>query len=197
MAPDLIGVLAEPNRRRILALLAGGERSVTSLAAEFDVTRSAISQHLTVLTDAGLVVARQNGRYRHYRLVPGGLAALHDAIDSFWTAELDSLARSGRPTKGTDAVSYDKSVFVPVSPDEAFALTTEPARLRRWQAVAARVDLRAGGDYRWTIAPGHIAAGTVAEVEPGKRLVLTWGWEDSDDLPPGASTVTITVAPGD
>jgi len=90
---------------------------------------------------------------------------------------------------------FEKSVFVPLGADETFALITEPDRLRRWQVITARVDLRAGGDYRWTIVPGHSASGTVTEVQPGKRVVFTWGWEGAADLPPGASTVTITLEP--
>jgi uncharacterized protein (TIGR03086 family) len=90
-------------------------------------------------------------------------------------------------------MSYSKSVTLPVSPDEAFALVTEPERLRRWKTVSAYVDLRAGGAYRWTITPGHIAAGTFREVEPGRRVVYGWGWEGSDELPPDASTVTVTI----
>ncbi len=90
---------------------------------------------------------------------------------------------------------FEKSVIVPLSPDETFALITEPDRLRRWQAITARVDLRAGGEYRWTIVPGHSARGTFTEVEPGQRVVYTWGWEGDTDLPPGASTVTITLEP--
>jgi uncharacterized protein (TIGR03086 family) len=90
---------------------------------------------------------------------------------------------------------FEKSVLVPLSADETFALITQPDRLRRWQVVTARVDLRAGGDYRWTIIPGHSVAGTLTEVEPGRRVVFTWGWEGSVDLPPGASTVIITLEP--
>ena len=88
-----------------------------------------------------------------------------------------------------------KSVLVPLSADETFTLITQPDRLRRWQVVTARVDLRAGGDYRWTIIPGHSVAGTFTEVEPGRRVVFTWGWEGSADLSPGASTVIITLEP--
>jgi uncharacterized protein (TIGR03086 family) len=90
---------------------------------------------------------------------------------------------------------FEKSVLVPLSGDETFALITEPDRLRRWQVITARVDLRAGGDYRWTIIPGHSVAGTFTEVEPGRRVVFTWGWEGSADLRPGASTVVITLEP--
>ncbi|MCU1515830.1 MAG: hypothetical protein JWQ75_551 [Pseudarthrobacter sp.] len=92
-------------------------------------------------------------------------------------------------------MSFDKTIHLPVDADEAFALITQPERLRRWKTVAARVDLRVGGEYRWTVLPGHHAAGTFQEIEPGKRIVFTWGWEAGADLPPGASTVTITLEP--
>ncbi|MCQ4120428.1 TIGR03086 family metal-binding protein [Rhodococcus sp. FXJ9.536] len=90
---------------------------------------------------------------------------------------------------------FDKTVVVPLDPDATFALVTEPERLRRWQTVAARVDLRTGGGYRWTVVPGHSAAGTFQEIVPGRRIVFTWGWEEGTDLPPGASTVTVTLTP--
>lgn len=92
-------------------------------------------------------------------------------------------------------MTAEKTAHLPVPPDEAFALVTDPERLRRWQTVSARVDLRAGGEYCWTVVPGHIAAGTFTEVEPGRRVVFGWGWEGSSDLPPDASTVTVTIEP--
>jgi len=92
-------------------------------------------------------------------------------------------------------MSFTKTAVLPVGPDEAFALITEPERLRRWQTVSAIVDLRAGGEYQWTVTPGHVAKGTYREIEPGKRIVFGWGWDGSDDLPPDASTVTLTVEP--
>ena len=94
-------------------------------------------------------------------------------------------------------MAYEKSVLVPLGADETFALITQPDRLRRWHTITARVDLRAGGAYRWTIIPGHYACGTFTEVEPGKHVVFTWGWEDSADLPPGASTVIVTLEPAE
>ena len=92
-------------------------------------------------------------------------------------------------------MTFTRTVELPVSPDEAFALITEPERLRRWKAVSAFVDLRAGGAYRFTIVPGHTAAGTYREVAPGRRIVFGWGWDGSPDLPPDASTVIVTVEP--
>ena len=90
---------------------------------------------------------------------------------------------------------FTKTVVLPVDIDEAFALITEPERLRRWQTVSARVDLRVGGDYRWTITPGHVATGTFREIEPGRRVVFGWGWEGATDPAPDTSTVAILLEP--
>ncbi|MFJ6416290.1 TIGR03086 family metal-binding protein [Paeniglutamicibacter sp. NPDC091659] len=92
-------------------------------------------------------------------------------------------------------MTIDKTVFIPVDPDTAFALVTKPERLRRWQTVAARVDLRVGGEYRWTVTPGHSAAGTYTEIDPGKRVVFTWGWQGQDAPEANPSTVAITLEP--
>ena len=93
---DLVAAVAEPNRRRLLQLLGPGEQTVTQLASNFTVSRSAISQHLGVLADAGLVASRREGRFQYYRLDAGGMAALRAELDSFWTRELDQLARDAR-----------------------------------------------------------------------------------------------------
>jgi DNA-binding transcriptional ArsR family regulator len=98
---DPLSAAAEPSHRRILQLLAHGPRSVTDLAGEFTVTRSAISQHLLVLADAGLVEAEQVGRTRIYRVVPSGLQRLQAEIDRFWTSELDQLVADAHRLKGT------------------------------------------------------------------------------------------------
>ena len=91
--PDLVAAVAEPNRRRLLQLLGRGEQTVSELAGNFTVSRPAISQHLGVLAAAGLVISRQEGRFRYYRLHPGGMTALRAELDSFWTHELDQLVR--------------------------------------------------------------------------------------------------------
>lgn len=89
---DPLEVAAEPNRRRLLQLLAGGERTVTDLAGSFTVSRSAISQHLLLLEQAGLVTARKDGRNRFYAVNPDGMARLRQLFEQFWTSELDQLA---------------------------------------------------------------------------------------------------------
>jgi len=91
-----VAAVAEPTRRRLLQLLGHGEQTVTQLASNFTVTRSAISQHLSVLADIGLITSRREGRFQYYRLNAGGLAALRAELDSFWTHELDQLVRDAR-----------------------------------------------------------------------------------------------------
>ena len=90
---DAFAAAAEPTRRRILQLLAHGPMYAGDVAARFDVTRSAISQHLAVLSQVGLVSAEQQGRQRLYRIELAGIARLQAEIASFWTHELDQLAR--------------------------------------------------------------------------------------------------------
>ncbi|MFI9382751.1 TIGR03086 family metal-binding protein [Kutzneria sp. NPDC052558] len=92
-------------------------------------------------------------------------------------------------------MDVDVSVPVPVDVDEAYAWLTEPARLRRWQLIAGRTDPRAGGGFRWLIAPGHTAVGTITAAEPGRRLAFAWGWEGDGEAPPGSSTMDITLEP--
>jgi DNA-binding transcriptional ArsR family regulator len=85
--------IAEPRRRRILALVRDDELSAGEIAAHFDVTRPAISQHLTVLKEAGLVSERRNGTRRLYQARPQGLAELKTFLDGFWDERLEALRR--------------------------------------------------------------------------------------------------------
>ncbi|MFD1055571.1 ArsR/SmtB family transcription factor [Terrabacter terrigena] len=98
---DALSAAAEPNRRRILQLLAKGPLTVSEIAGEFTVTRSAISQHLLVLAEAGLVEAEKVGRQRIYRVLPSGLSRLQAEIDRFWTDELDQLVADAHTMRST------------------------------------------------------------------------------------------------
>src|SRR5687768_5509604 len=80
--------LADATRRAIFERLADRPRAVGELAAEFPVTRSAVSQHLKVLKDAGLVVDRRAGNRRIYQLNPDGVGALRAQLDRFWSKAL-------------------------------------------------------------------------------------------------------------
>ena len=83
--------IAEPRRREILRIVWHEERSVSEIAAHFDVTRPAISQHLRVLKDAGLVTERRDGTKRLYRARPETIAQLWASLEVFWSESLRTL----------------------------------------------------------------------------------------------------------
>lgn len=85
--------IAGPRRRQILTLVRDGELSAGEIAAQFDVTRPAVSQDLTLLKEAGLVTERRNGAKRLYRVRPEGLAPLKAFLEEFWDDRLDALKR--------------------------------------------------------------------------------------------------------
>ncbi len=83
-----IGALGDPTRRAIFEQLRSGPRAVGEIASELPVSRPAVSQHLRVLKDAGLVTERREGTRRLYRLDPDGLAEVRGYFDRFWTTAL-------------------------------------------------------------------------------------------------------------
>jgi DNA-binding transcriptional ArsR family regulator len=85
--------IAAPHRLRILRLVRDEELSAGEIAAHFDVTRPAVSQHLTVLKEAGLVNERRNGTRRLYRARPEGLVELRTFLDELWGERLEALKR--------------------------------------------------------------------------------------------------------
>ncbi|HET6533576.1 MAG TPA: metalloregulator ArsR/SmtB family transcription factor [Actinoplanes sp.] len=85
--------LAEPRRREILQLVAHDELAAGEIAAAFEVTRTAVSQHLTVLKNAELIDERRDGTRRLYRARPDGLDALRRFLDDMWAASLDIARR--------------------------------------------------------------------------------------------------------
>jgi DNA-binding transcriptional ArsR family regulator len=86
------GALADGTRRTIVARLAEGPQAVGQLAAGLPVTRSAVSQHLKILKDAGLVEDEAAGTRRIYRLNPAALASLRDQLDAYWRRALTGYA---------------------------------------------------------------------------------------------------------
>jgi len=85
--------IAAPRRRQILRLVRDDELSAGEIASNFDVTMPAVSQHLNVLKEAGLVSERRNGTRRLYRARPEGLAELRDFLEEFWDVRLEALKR--------------------------------------------------------------------------------------------------------
>ena len=85
--------IASPRRRQILSLVRDGELSAGEIAAHFDISWPAISQHLGVLKEAGLVDERRNGTRRLYRARPEGLTEVKAFLEQFWDTRLDALKR--------------------------------------------------------------------------------------------------------
>ena len=83
--------IADPIRRRVLELVRDAEVPAGELAAHFDVSRPAVSRHLRVLREAGLVRERRAGRLRLYRADPEPLAELRDWLERYWDERLDAL----------------------------------------------------------------------------------------------------------
>jgi len=107
MMDATLQALADPRRRQILALVRGRELAAGQIASQFDVTRPAISQHLAVLRNAGLVSERRAGTRRLYCARPSGIAELRAWLEEFWDDGLARLQRaaeqeeaSGRTTGG-------------------------------------------------------------------------------------------------
>lgn len=98
--------LADPTRRKLFEQLRAGPSSVGSLAEKLPVSRPAVSQHLKVLKDAGLVGDRAEGTRRVYYIDPNGLAAVRRWLDQFWDEALTNFAAEAeaeaKRTKGTD-----------------------------------------------------------------------------------------------
>ncbi|HEY6378921.1 MAG TPA: metalloregulator ArsR/SmtB family transcription factor [Candidatus Dormibacteraeota bacterium] len=90
--------LGDPTRRAIFERLADGPRAVVELARELPVSRPAVSQHLRVLKDAGLVVDRPAGTRRIYQLDPGGVGELRAYLDQFWNRALMGFKASAEKT---------------------------------------------------------------------------------------------------
>src|SRR5262245_10055330 len=93
--------IAEPRRRAILRLVSDTELPVGSIAVHFDISRPAISQHLGVLKEAGLVTERRNGTQRLYRARPEGLIDVRSFLDEFWSDRLEALKREAEGEERT------------------------------------------------------------------------------------------------
>lgn len=90
---EALKALAEPHRRAILRLVSEDEMAAGQIAEAFDVTRTAVSQHLTVLKNAGLLTERRQGTRRLYRARPEGLAGLRELLDDMWASSLDAARK--------------------------------------------------------------------------------------------------------
>lgn len=97
-AGEQLDALGDPTRRAIFERLANGPLAVGDIAKKLPVSRPAVSQHLKVLKDAGLVRDRAEGTRRVYQIDPKGLEMLRSYFDQFWTNALDAFRRAAEET---------------------------------------------------------------------------------------------------
>jgi len=107
---EALAALGDPTRRAIFECLAGGPKAVGQLAGELPVSRPAVSQHLRVLKDAGLVNDRADGTRRIYQIQPQGVRAIHDYLDQMWGQALASFQAAAirAAAQGEDETAHDE-----------------------------------------------------------------------------------------
>jgi uncharacterized protein YndB with AHSA1/START domain len=89
----------------------------------------------------------------------------------------------------------EREVRIAARPETVFAFFTDPEKIVRWKGVVAELEPEPGGRYRVSINDKAVATGKYVEVTPFSRVVFTWGWEGHPIVPPGASTVEVTLEP--
>ena len=198
---EVFAALSDRIRRGIIAELTRGPASVTRLGAPYAVSAPAISKHLRVLEQCGLIVRWKAGRVHYCRLLGNPLAYASAWIErhrEFWEQQLDALEeylhkeeqqmRSAPGPGPAASAGLQLQRRYRASPERVFRALTQPAALREWWCppgwIAGEIalDLRAGGAYRIAmkrLEDGKQVAvsGRFLEVQPPERLVYTWRWE--------------------
>ena len=105
---NVVIALADPTRRQIFERLADGPQSVGALALEMPISRPAVSQHLRVLKEAGLVTDRAEGTRRVYQIDPAGLGVIRQWLDRFWERSLDAFRTEADKDASRNAKDKDK-----------------------------------------------------------------------------------------
>jgi DNA-binding transcriptional ArsR family regulator/uncharacterized protein YndB with AHSA1/START domain len=188
--PDGWGVLGDRTRRTIFERLADHAQTVGELAAQLPVSRPAVSQHLKVLKDAGLVVDQPVGNRRIYRVNPDGMAALREQLDRFWTRTLAAYKQSveqnnmgGAMTTRTEQTSVQTQIVVEAPIERAFAVFTErfgdfkpPEHNILGVELAETVfEPRVGGHiYDRAVDGSECRWARVLAYEPPNRVVFSW-----------------------
>lgn len=194
MASSQLSALADPTRRSVFESLVREPSTVGSLAARLPVSRPAVSQHLKVLSDAGLVGSTTVGTRRVYSIRREGLDVLGSWLEEMWDAALDSFERAAieehrMTTRNRVLAPVVKTRTVPLPVDRAFTLFTEG--IQSWwplathsiaageggdtEAVTLRFEGRVGGRVVEVGADGRECAwADVMAWQPPDRLVLSW-----------------------
>ena len=95
----------------------------------------------------------------------------------------------------TQTIEVEREVRVSASPETIFPFLIDPEKIVRWKGIDAMLDPRPGGIYRVNVAGKNMARGEFVEVSPYSKVVFTWGWECDTEVPPGSSTVEVSLTP--
>src|SRR5215207_1594290 len=107
-----------------------------------------------------------------------------------------STRRGGGVAQVLRPETGELEVRIQARPETVFEFFVDPEKMRRWKGTEAELDPRPGGTYRvGGIAGGATVVGEFVEIDPPRRLVFTWGWEGDEEVPPGSSTVEVTLTP--
>ena len=98
-------------------------------------------------------------------------------------------------TTGVKFAPVESEVWIDGPPEKVFAYFTDPEKLRSWLGEARTLDPQPGGAFNLVVSEGYTAIGEYLEVHPFERLVLSWGWEERSEVPPGSTRVEITLTP--
>ena len=193
---DAFNAVAEPRRRQILDVLAGGERPVNALVVELGLAQPQVSKHLRVLREVGAVDVREEGRQRLYRLNGNALKPIHDWVQSYerlWSDRFDELdvvlqeTREREEDEMTMPSSQTATVTLPT--DEQILITREfdaprdlvyrawttPELVKRWwnakrgEVTICEIDLRVGGAWRYVMVTEGGARGRLPRRVPRDR----------------------------
>jgi DNA-binding transcriptional ArsR family regulator/uncharacterized protein YndB with AHSA1/START domain len=193
----MLTALGDPTRQAIFERLSHGPLAVGQLAGALPVSRPAVSQHLRVLKDVGLVFDRQEGTRRLYQVDPEGLAQLRAHLDSFWERSLAAFAHRTEERKSMDTIApaIRREVVVDVDQTAAFEIFT--ADMTSWWPPAHHIgsapiqeiviEPRVGGRWFTRHEDGtETDTGIVTAWEPPGLVVITWqigaDWKFHTDL---------------
>jgi len=101
------------------------------------------------------------------------------------------------PEPNVEAASdvIEREVRIDAAPEVVFEFFVDPEKYVKWKGRMAWLDPRPGGEYRVAINDTAVAKGEFVELDPPRRVVFTWGWEGTEAVPPGSSTVEVTLEP--
>jgi DNA-binding transcriptional ArsR family regulator/uncharacterized protein YndB with AHSA1/START domain len=179
----VISALSSPIRREILALIWDRDLPAGEIAAAFQLTAPTISQHLTILRDAGLVTMQADGNFRRYRARKEAVRGLHASLwvnASKWTPADDLPERNlARASTGLSVVA---SVDVDTDQPTTFAAFTDPGAYSRWLGVPVTIR---NGRFACEMEWGTRVRGTYEHVVPPDLIVMRWDFEDDNTPIPG------------